>query len=212
MHTNHYSPPLPLPFPTSILSNPFHSERKRPPMGSGQSLEHQIEAGSSPSLLHQGSSCTSCTRNRSWPHCQGPIRQTNLHNCHPHTEGLVQFHACSIAVCLESINSHELGSAVPVSFLFMSLTSLVHTISSPFSSIGRSELSLVIGSGSLHLFLSYSRWRFYDDRVFLIRSQGKSSLGVLIFPASPTLFYVKLYYFHLHLIGLNCLFKSDIEV
>lgn len=157
MHTNHYSPPLLLTFPTSILSTPFHSsERIRPPMVSGQRLEHQAESGSNPSLLHQGSSCASCTRDRSWPHCQGPIRQTNLHNCHPHTEGLVQFHACSTAVCLESINSHELGSAVSVGFLFMSLTSLVHTIPSPFSSTRLSELSLVIGCESLHLFLSHS--------------------------------------------------------
>ena len=85
-----------------------------------------------------------------WP---GVPQKTKIYNCHPHPEHQSQSHAVLLAVSLESVSSHELGSDV-CEFFHHDTDPLCSCNSSSLSSAGLSELGPVLGCGPLYLLLS----------------------------------------------------------
>ena len=76
---------------------------------------------------------------------------TKLQNCHPDAEGLGQSYISSQPVCLESVNSHMLLSAVSASFTITILSlPFSYSLSTLFST-GLPEIGQVLGCGTLNL-------------------------------------------------------------
>lgn len=88
-----------VPSPSRPLPNPVHSSEKvRPSMRNQQSLAYEIEAGPSPSpfpyqnwalypTTGDGLQKTiSCTKDKSWSHCQGFHKKTKSHDFRPCSE------------------------------------------------------------------------------------------------------------------------------
>lgn len=49
-----------------------------------------IKLNKHPTIGNAIQKASSQTRDKTWSHCQGPLKQTKLHNCQPHEEGLDQ--------------------------------------------------------------------------------------------------------------------------
>lgn len=88
-----------VPSPSLPLPNSIHSSEKvRPSMRNQQSLAYEIEAGPSPSpfpyqnwalypTTGDGLQKTiSCTKDKSWSHCQGFHKKTKPHDFRPRSE------------------------------------------------------------------------------------------------------------------------------
>lgn len=154
--------PLPPIFYLPSSPHPIHFwEGDKAPFEESTSLAYQVEVGPSTShpTRHQGweknsttgnrlQKASSCTKDKSWCHCQWPHKLSKSHNCHPHSGGLVRSHAGSPVVRPESVSSHELRSLWVSPSWSCPLCS--YNLSS-FASTRLRELHKVLSCGSLHL-------------------------------------------------------------
>ena len=159
---------VPTPFPPLIPST-----HPPTPIQSSEDKAHCFEEGPRPSLLYLGwarysskengfQKAGTCSRDKSWCHCQRHHSLPQPYNCHPHSKGLLWSYA-DLSLSSQSwwapVSSGKLFQLVSPSWSW----ALCPYFPASHSSIGLWELNLVFCCGSLPLLPSAAGWRFYGD-------------------------------------------------